>query len=364
MNKWMITFICLAIGLLLPVSSLADSHDAATTQVSADTSILTEENLATAKFDVTGGFEQQVNLEGLTTLQWTFVKGEATALYTVELPGQQLPATGWKDFYVNLGWDIAQTNAQQIAFSDGTYATLYSQVIGNSGQVRFWMDAPIRSEKQELEVESEVSEQGIQLRFSVTGYYIIWINGHEFARVYNNQMLIDKFLIKGSNRITIESTDDQFASHDTRAIYRLFLQWNKEASADVEAKQLIQVIVPTKDGKALGRSVELSFQWIAEEPMPEGIWYIWVDQNAEALQTNKSIFTLSSLSPGTHQVKIELRTQNGEVIGGTETLFVVPTQSGGILPNTATSWPKTMAFGLVLLLAGAFVWRRWARGAA
>jgi hypothetical protein len=363
MKKWVILLFCLSIGLLLPVSALADNHGSGSSSSSTSTtsSSTDDDDLVAGTFNVTNGFEQEVDLEELTAFQWTFLKGEATALYTIELPGKQLPATGWKDFYRSLGWDIAKTNATEITFSDGSKAILYSKVIGNSGKVRFWMDGEVEIESQELEAETEVMEKGIQLRFAITSYYIIWINGQEFARIHDNQVVIDKFLIKGANRITIERTNDQFVSLDARAIYRLFFEWSQEASTDQSTIQLIQVIVPTENGKTLGSNVDLSFQWIAEEPMPEGVWYIWVDQSTQAVQTDQSTFTLNDLEPGTHLVKIEYRTQDGKVISVTESTFVVPTKSGGILPETASPWPNLMVFGLVLMMAGAFIWFRWGR---
>lgn len=365
MKKWFITIICLSFGWLLPVSALADSRDGTSTQTSTQTSTSTssdsELELAIATFDVTDGFEQEVDLESLTKLQWTFMKGEATATYQVELPGKQLPATGWKEFYTNLGWDTAKTNMTEITFSDETKAILYSKVIGNSGKVRFWMDGSAKTEDQKLEVETKLVEEGIKLRFSITSYYIIWVNGQEFARISDNQILVDRFLLKGSNRITIERTDDQFISLDTQDIFRLFIDWNQEVSAELDTPPLIEVVVPTNNGKTLGSNVELSFQWISEEPKMKGIWYIWVDQSTEAFQTDKDTFILNDLSPGTHQVKVELQTESGVVIDRREATFVVPTQSGGVLPNTATPWPNMMAAGILLILAGAFVWVRRGR---
>lgn len=356
MFRWLVIFICLSVGLIFPMTAMADNHEGEETK--------TEVDVSTATFDVTEGFEQVVNLETLTTLQWTFVKAEATATYSITVPGKQLPATGWKEFYDGLGWDTAQTNVTEITFSDGTKTNLYSQVIGNSGEVRFWMDSVSAIDTQTVDIETKEIEKGLYLKFTATRYYIIWVNGQEFARIHDNQVVIDQLLVKGSNRITIEQTDEQFASLETRDIYRLSIEWNKDTITDVAKKDLIQIIVASQNGKIDGPDVELAFQWTSEEPLPESVWYIYLNGGTEAIQTQDLSYKLTNLSPGTYQVKVELRTINGEVIGETETTFTVSTQNGGILPDTGTPWPNGMALGVALMIAGAIVWFRWGRDVA
>jgi hypothetical protein len=257
--------------LAFPLHVFANDHKPVNS-----TNLETEQIVEVATFDVTNGFEQEVNLESMTNLEWTLTKGDASYLLTLDLPGKQIPASGWKDFYDDLGLDIAQKNEMELVFSDGSRETLYIDVIGNSGKVRFWIEAD-------------------------------------------------------------ENTDSQ------------------DDNNDVEENNSFNIIIPKKDGKTLSRNVELTVEWINEEEATvSGTWYIWLNNNHKPLITTNMTYTLKDLSPGTHQVKVELRDHDGKTISETKEMFIVSTDDGGTLPKTATPWPNFIIFGAILMGLGVF----------
>lgn len=254
--------------LVFPLGVFAQDHKPAKT-----TNVGTEEKIEVTTFDVTNGFEHEVNLETMTQLQWTLIKGDGTYDLSLELPGKQLPASGWQTFYENLGWDIAKANEMELEFSDGTSATLYIDIIGNSGKVRFWMEG---ESKTDTEHEKE----------------------------------------------------------------------------EVNANSTFKIIIPKKDGKTLSKNVDLTFEWVNKVVTvngTNGTWYIWIDHNDQPLITTNTSFTLDNLAPGTHQVKVELRDQDGNLLSEAEELFIVPTDNGGTLPKTATPWPNLIVLGAIFL---------------
>jgi hypothetical protein len=351
MKRVLCLMMCMVI-LFLPATAMADQHSS-----TADADEETDVRVETGTFDVTDGFEKELDLSTLTKLEWTLVNGDGTYVLQMDLPGKQLPASDWKVFYEQLGWDIAKPNVMELTFSDGSTATLHIDIIGNSGKVRFWIEAE-DDDEQTFAVTTLVVEKGIQLDLGIEGYYIIWINGKEFQRIHGKEILIDRYLLKGSNRITVEIVDEKYVSLSKRAIHRVYVEWSGEVSEEVELIKVIQLNMIKKDGKALGRNVEFTFEWISSEPQVEGQWYIWLDRSKEPIVTQNTSYTLKDLAPGTHEVKVQLRTQNGEVIAEEQQIFFVPTENGGILPKTATPWPNMMAAGMFLMAIGLAIWFR------
>lgn len=268
MKKWFI--ITSLLILLMPLHVFADDHNSVSSTI-----VESEETVEVATFDVTNGFEQEVNLASMTNLEWTFTKGDASYLLTLDLPGKQLPASGWIEFYDDLGLDIASKNEMELLFSDGSKEILYIDVIGNSGKVRFWIEGD-------------------------------------------------------------ENTDSQYERND------------------VEGNNAFNIIIPQKDGKTLSRNVELKIEWINEDEatVHEGTWYIWLNNSEEPLITTNLTYTLKNLSPGTQQVKVELRDHEGSIISEAEEVFTVSTDQGGTLPKTATSWPNLILLGAMLMGLG------------
>jgi hypothetical protein len=254
--------------LVFPLSVFAQDHKS-----DNSTNEGTEEKVEVATFNVTNGFEQEVSLETMTRLEWTLIKGDGTYDLSLELPGKQIPASGWKAIYEDLGWDIAKVNELKLEFSDGTSATLYIDVIGNSGKVRFWMVSESKTEPQQEEEK-------------------------------------------------------------------------------VNANSTFKIIIPKKDGKTLSKNVDLTFEWINKEATLNGTWYIWINTNDQPFMTKNMNFTLENLAPGTHQVKVVLRGQDGKVLSETKEVFIVPTDDGGTLPKTATPWPTLLVVGAILMGLG------------
>jgi hypothetical protein len=252
--------------------------------------VFAEEGKQIATFDVTNGFEKEVQFDSLTTLEWTFMKGDASHLFTMDLPGKQLPATKWKAFYKELGWDTARINEMEVTFSDDTTAILYAKVIGNSGKVRFWM---------EPQEETMVTEENKKTEKKI-----------ESPKESNNQM-------------------------------------NKKIDGS------FKLLIPQKDGRTISNTVELTFEWINNVSVTNYTWYIWINNSQEPIKTENMSYTLTELSPGTHLVKVELRNEQGEIIDETQETFIVPTEDGGVLPNTATPWPNLMFAGVILSMIGA-----------
>jgi hypothetical protein len=143
----------------------------------------------TSTFDVSNGFEKEVQFDQYTQLEWTLDNGLGTYLLKIILPGKQLPASGWKEFYEDKGWDISHPNEMEIEFSDGTIGTLYADVIGNSGKVRFWMEASTGTTKTKGEKsfkvhipKAEEITNHVDITFKWTsdtqhdGIWYIWLN--------------------------------------------------------------------------------------------------------------------------------------------------------------------------------------------
>jgi hypothetical protein len=255
-KKFIILLSLFVLALPLNVFAEESTNDEVATNVYSDT------------FDVSNGFEQEVQLDQYTQLDWTLDNETGTYLLNMDLPGKQLPAPGWKEFYENKGWDISQPNELEIEFSDGTTGTMYADVIGNSVKVRFWMKA--------------VTE-------------------------------------------TIKT----------------------------EEEKSFNVHIPKVNERATSKQVELAFEWI-NDTIVDGKWYIWLNYSEEPITTTEMKYTLDKLPPGQYHIKVEFREDDGNIVSEYEDTFLVSTDDGGILPNTATPWPNVILMGLILFLIGLF----------
>jgi hypothetical protein len=192
--------------------------------------VFAEEGKQIATFDVTNGFEKEVQFDSLTTIEWTFMKGDATHLFTMDLPGKQLPATQWKAFYKELGWDTARTNEMEVTFSDDTTAILYAKVIGNSGKVRFWMEpqeeTTVTQENKKIDGNSfklfipqkdgRTISNTVELTFqwinnvSVTNYtWYIWINNSQDPTMTENMSYTLTELSPGTHLVKVELRNEK-----------------------------------------------------------------------------------------------------------------------------------------------------------
>lgn len=164
-----------------------------------------EINVNAATFDVSEGFEKEVQLKQYTQLEWTLDNGAGSAMVKMSLPGKQLPASGWKDFYENKGWDTAQPNEMNIEFSDGTVGTLYVDVIGNSGKVRFWMEAV--TGKEEGQSVSKDTEKSSEKQKKVTWY--IWLNDSEDPIITQDMESEIEKIAPGQYHMKVEQRDEE-----------------------------------------------------------------------------------------------------------------------------------------------------------
>lgn len=195
--------------------------------------VFAEGETLTATFDVSNGFEKEVQLDSYTTINWTLVNGEGTYELVIDLPGKQLPAAGWKEFYEEKGWATAQTNEYPLAFSDGSTGTLIIDVIGNSGKVRFFIEVeesepvevPIDESTQEeegresKEVISEkefivivedkevIIELDLEAGATCSSWYV-WINHGDEPIIKDDKTVILEDLAPGTHHIKVECRDD------------------------------------------------------------------------------------------------------------------------------------------------------------
>jgi hypothetical protein len=226
----MIIIISLLI-LAFPLYVFADDHKPVNS-----TNLETEQIVEVATFDVTDGFEQEVNLENMTTIEWTLTKRDASYLLTLDLPGKQLPASGWKEFYNDLGLDIAKKNKMELVFSDGTKETLYIDVIGNSGKVRFWIEADENTDPQHERNDVEGNNtfniiipkkdgktlsRNVELRIewinkqetTFRGTWFIWLNNNDKPLISTNMTYTLKNLPPGTHHVKVELRD-----HDGKTV--------------------------------------------------------------------------------------------------------------------------------------------------
>lgn len=270
-------------------------------------------NVDVGTYDVSSGFEKEVRLDQLTKLDWTLRNGNGTYHLTLDLPGKQLPAKDWKDFYNKMGWDIAQPNQMKITFSDGSSGTLYADVIGNSGKVRFWMDA-VKGEAKEKAVVDKIVEKKV---------------------IVQKEKAVEKQI---QTKVT-----EGVAEKQTKEVVKYESTGNEK----------IKVTIVKKERTEEGQTIELKLNTSLV-----GTWYIWVNSMDQHIVTKDHSVILKGLTPGTHIVNVELKNNNQTLESYTETFFI-PTDDGGILPETASPWPTMIVMGFTFLGVGIIV-RRFA----
>jgi hypothetical protein len=210
-KKFIILISLFVLALPLNVFAKESNNNEVITNVYSDT------------FDVSNGFEKEVQFDQYTQLEWTLENGPGTYLLNITLPGKQLPASGWKEFYDEIGWDISHPNEMEIEFSDGTMGTLYADVIGNSGKVRFWMEAVtgITETKEEKsfkvhipKAEERTTSNAVDLSFKWTsettqdGIWYIWLNYSEDPITTTDMTYTLDNLPPGQYHIKVECRDN------------------------------------------------------------------------------------------------------------------------------------------------------------
>lgn len=279
--------------------------------------VFAERERLIASYDVSNGFEKEVRLDSYTTLDWTLENGDGIYELIIDLPGKQLPASGWKDFYEEKGWDTAQTNEFPLEFSDGSTGTLYVDVIGNSGKVRFL-----------IEVNEQVSENESQ---------------DESEQVYESDSKDE------SEQDPIDSEKDKDIEKEKKTDRDKDVS-EKESYEDKICEKDINLILVENDSENSQKNLDVQM-----EASKSGTWYIWINQADEPIITEENTVTFEGLSPGTHHIKVELRDDTGNIVCEYEEIFTVSTVDGGILPETATHWPNLLLSALLLMGLGIFV---------